>query len=71
MKISYSDLFILQVTVAMLNQVIAKIREELPNLESTEETEQISKHFTNTIEHLRNRVESPESEGVSYEGLVL
>uniref|UniRef100_A0A1B6CMY9 Vacuolar protein sorting-associated protein 35 n=2 Tax=Clastoptera arizonana TaxID=38151 RepID=A0A1B6CMY9_9HEMI len=59
-----------QVTVAMLNQVVGKIREELPNLESTEETEQISKHFTNTIEHLRNRIESPETD-VSYEGLVL
>lgn len=55
----------------MLNQVISKIREELPNLESNEETEQISKHFSNTIEHLRNRMESPESEGVNYEGLVL
>jgi len=60
-----------QITVAMLNQVISKIREELPNLESNEETEQISKHFSNTIEHLRNRIESPESEGVNYEGLVL
>ncbi|XP_046683353.1 vacuolar protein sorting-associated protein 35 isoform X3 [Homalodisca vitripennis] len=60
-----------QVTIAVLNQVISKIREELPNLESNEETEQISKHFSNTIEHLRNRIESPESEGVNYEGLVL
>ncbi|XP_075218670.1 vacuolar protein sorting 35 isoform X2 [Lycorma delicatula] len=59
------------VTVAMLNQVISKIREELPNLEANEESEQISKHFTNTIEHLRNRMEGPESEGISYEGLVL
>lgn len=55
----------------MLNQIINKIREELPNLESNEETEQISKHFSNTVDHLRNRIESPESEGVSYEGLVL
>lgn len=60
-----------QVTVQMLNQIINKIREELPNLESNEETEQISKHFSNTVDHLRNRIESPESEGVSYEGLVL
>ncbi|PSN52606.1 hypothetical protein C0J52_19567 [Blattella germanica] len=47
------------------------IREELPNLEANEETEQINKHFTNTLEHLRNRIESPESEGPSYEGLIL
>lgn len=58
-----------QVTIQMLNQVITKIREELPNLEANEETEQINKHFTNTLEHLRNRLESPESEGLSYEGL--
>jgi hypothetical protein len=55
----------------MLNQLIGKIREELPNLEANEETEQINKHFTNTLEHLRNRIESPESEGPSYEGLIL
>ncbi|KDR18449.1 vacuolar protein sorting-associated protein 35 [Zootermopsis nevadensis] len=60
-----------QVTVQMLNQLISKIREELPNLEANEETEQINKHFTNTLEHLRNRLESPESEGLSYDGLIL
>ncbi|XP_033229903.1 vacuolar protein sorting-associated protein 35 isoform X1 [Belonocnema kinseyi] len=59
------------VTVQILNQVIAKIREELPNLEVSEETEQIQKHLANTLEHLRNRMESPESEGLSYDGLVL
>nr|CAD7415385.1 unnamed protein product [Timema poppensis] len=60
-----------QVTVQLLNQLISKIREEVPNLEANEETEQINKHFTNTLEHLRNRIESPESEGPSYEGMVL
>lgn len=54
-----------------MNQVISKIREELPNLEVSEETEQIQKHLANTLEHLRNRIESPESEGLTYEGLVL
>ncbi|XP_046737836.1 vacuolar protein sorting-associated protein 35 isoform X3 [Diprion similis] len=58
-------------SVQILNQVIAKIREELPNLEVSEETEQIQKHLANTLEHLRNRMESPESEGPSYQGLVL
>lgn len=61
----------LQVTIQILNQVIAKIREELPNLEVSEETEQIQKHLANTLEHLRNRMESPESEGLSYQRLVL
>lgn len=55
----------------MLNQMIGKIREELPNLEASEETEQISQHFSNTLTRLRDRMESPESEGPSYEGLVL
>ncbi|RLU22742.1 hypothetical protein DMN91_005020 [Ooceraea biroi] len=59
------------VTVLILNQVIAKIREELPNLEASEETEQIQKHLANTLEHLRNRMESPDSDGLSYQGLVL
>ncbi|KAF4518817.1 hypothetical protein B566_EDAN008146 [Ephemera danica] len=60
-----------QVTVQLLNQLIAKVKEELPNLEANEETEQINKHFTNTLSHLRSRVEAPEAEGISYEGLVL
>lgn len=60
-----------QVTVQVLNQLIQKIREDLPNLEASEETEQINKHFHNTLEHLRLQRESPESEGPAYEGLVL
>lgn len=60
-----------QITIAMLNQMIGKIREELPNLEASEETEQISQHFSNTLTRLRDRMENPESEGPSYEGLVL
>ncbi|XP_024891193.1 vacuolar protein sorting-associated protein 35 isoform X3 [Temnothorax curvispinosus] len=59
------------VTVQILNQVIAKIREELPNLEASEETDQIQKHLANTLEHLRNRMESPDPDGLSYQGLVL
>ncbi|EDL11005.1 vacuolar protein sorting 35, isoform CRA_b [Mus musculus] len=59
------------VTIQVLNQLIQKIREDLPNLESSEETEQINKHFHNTLEHLRSRRESPESEGPIYEGLIL
>lgn len=60
-----------QVTVQVLNQLIQKIREDLPNLEASEETEQINKHFHNTLEHLRLQRESTESEGPAYEGLVL
>ncbi|XP_074645707.1 vacuolar protein sorting-associated protein 35-like [Tubulanus polymorphus] len=61
-----------QVTIQVLNQLISKIREELPNLEANEESEQINKHFHNTVEHLRNRMESSsEVNGPSFEGLVL
>ncbi|XP_061321107.1 vacuolar protein sorting-associated protein 35-like isoform X4 [Pezoporus flaviventris] len=59
------------VTIQVLNQLLQKIREDLPSLESTEETEQINKHFLNTLEHLRLRRESAESEGPIYEGLIL
>lgn len=58
-----------QVTIQILNQVIAKIREELPNLEASEETEQINKHFNNTVDHQRARLDNPETDGVSYQGL--
>ncbi|XP_034949457.1 vacuolar protein sorting-associated protein 35 isoform X1 [Chelonus insularis] len=59
------------VTVQILNQVIAKIKEELPNLGISEETEQIQKHLANTLEHLRNRMKLSDSEGQPYHGLVL
>lgn len=55
----------------MLNQLIVKIKEELPNLEASEESDQINKHLANTIEHLRARLASPESDGPNYEGLVI
>lgn len=61
----------LQVTMQVLNQLIAKIKETLPNLEANEETEQINKHFQNTVEHLKLRRDSTETDGPSYEELVL
>ena len=61
---------VLQISVQVLNQIIARVRELLPNLEANEETEQINKHFKNTLEHLQLRMEAPDST-VSYEGLVL
>lgn len=60
-----------QVTVQILQQLINKVRDELPNLEANEETEQINKHFQNTIEHLRLCQSAPESDRPLYEGLVL
>ncbi|KAK2177624.1 hypothetical protein NP493_589g02015 [Ridgeia piscesae] len=60
-----------QVTVQILNQLVTKIREELPNLDPNEATEQINKHFTNTLEHLHLRQQSPPDSGPTYEGLEL
>lgn len=60
-----------EISVQILNQVISKIKSEIPNLETSEETEQIQKHFANTLEHLKNRKESAEGEGQLYENLVL
>ncbi|CAG9131139.1 unnamed protein product [Plutella xylostella] len=54
-----------------LGGVILKIREELANLEQSEEVEQITKHFHNTLQHLKNRIECPDADSLGYEGLVL
>ncbi len=67
----------LQVTVPLLNQLISKIRETLPQLEPTLETEQIERHLTNTLGHLKTRLETPEAEqnadadAPRYEGLLI
>ncbi|XP_060536542.1 vacuolar protein sorting-associated protein 35 [Cylas formicarius] len=58
-----------QVTVEILNQVIKKIKEELPNLENSDETEQITKHFNNTLDHIKTRLESPDSDAIFYKGI--
>ncbi|KAK9886294.1 hypothetical protein WA026_015805 [Henosepilachna vigintioctopunctata] len=58
-----------QVSVQILNQVILKIKEELPNLENSEETEQITKHFNNTLDYLKSRLDTPDTDGISFEGL--
>lgn len=61
-----------QINVATLNNVIKKIRADLPNLEASEETDQISQHFNNTITSLKNKMQSQkENEGPSYKDLVL
>lgn len=55
--------------MSLLNALISKIREELPNLEANQETEQINKHFQNTMDRLGARLEA-ELEP-SYSGLEL
>ncbi|XP_023678494.2 vacuolar protein sorting-associated protein 35-like [Paramormyrops kingsleyae] len=59
------------VTVQVLNQLIQKVQDDLPNLEACEEAELIKKHFHNTLEHLRVRKESSEADGAAYDGLLL
>lgn len=52
-------------------QLIAKIDEELPNLEQCEESKQIEVHYQNTLAHIRSRMKSSDSTGleVSFEGI--
>lgn len=54
-------------------QLIAKINEELPNLEQCEESKQIEVHYQNTLAHIRSRMKSSDSTGleVSFEGITL
>lgn len=42
-----------QIEADVVNQIIAKIKEELPNLEINEERDQINKHFKNTKDHVK------------------
>ncbi|XP_071496799.1 vacuolar protein sorting-associated protein 35-like [Diadema antillarum] len=60
-----------QITLMVPNQLLEKIREDMPNLEDNEDTEQITKHFNNTIDHLRTKQESTEEGSPSFEGLAL
>lgn len=36
-----------------MNQLLTEIKDLLPSIESSEETEQINKHFQNTLEHIQ------------------
>ena len=55
MVFHYLSTILLQITVQILNQLISKIREELPNLDVSEEADQINKHFRNTLLHLQQK----------------
>lgn len=57
-----------QIQVTTLNELIAKIQEDLPNLESNDESDQINKHFANTIAHLK-LAKQQSSPNYSYAGL--
>ncbi|KAG6453860.1 hypothetical protein O3G_MSEX008377 [Manduca sexta] len=57
-------------TTNLIDAIIQKIREELANLDQSEEVEQITKHFHNTLQHLKNRMECPDPDGLGYEAHV-
>ncbi|XP_043191248.1 vacuolar protein sorting-associated protein 35-like isoform X1 [Amphibalanus amphitrite] len=58
-----------EITVDMVNQLLDKIREDLPSLEPSDETAQISQHFTNTLQHIRAKAAAETA--VSFEGLTI
>lgn len=60
-----------QIDVDILNQLIKKVRDELANLESSDEADQITKHFNNTLLHLKMRTESPDTDRDAYRGIKL
>ena len=41
------------ITLEMLGEIVKIISEELAGLEQTDESQQIAKHFTNTVEHVK------------------
>lgn len=53
----------------ILNQLIGQIKKEIIGLTPSEDTEQITKHFENTIAHLQNRIESADIEDSVYKAL--
>jgi len=55
--------------VDILNQLIGQIKKEITGLTPNEETEQITKHFENTIAYLHNRIESADTEDSVYKAL--
>lgn len=59
----------LQVSVDILNQLIVQIKKEITGLAPNEETEQITKHFENTIAHLQSRIESIDNVDSVYKAL--
>lgn len=49
------------VTEEILQELVNRIREELPNLESgSDEADQINQHFANTMAHIKIRQETGE-----------
>ena len=49
------------ITDELLTELVKRIRDELPNLEAgSDEADQVSKHFENTMSHIKVRQENGE-----------
>lgn len=59
------------ITAPTLNQLIAKINEDMPNLEECEETKQIETYFKNTIAHVKERMDPNNTYSEPYAGVVV
>uniref|UniRef100_A0A336L8X8 Vacuolar protein sorting-associated protein 35 n=1 Tax=Culicoides sonorensis TaxID=179676 RepID=A0A336L8X8_CULSO len=60
------------ITVAIINQLISKINEELANLEGPEESKQIKTQFDHTLAHIKCRMDSTDANlEVSFAGIKL
>lgn len=65
-----------RITVQVLNKIIENIQAGLPKLEESEEKKQIEQHLSNTIEHIKMKMETkgqlqdPNAPGPLYEGIV-
>lgn len=57
----------------VLSQLLSKIRDELPNIEDTDEYNVINTHYNNTIKYIKSRIEidAKENKVSSYDGIVL
>ncbi|KRX94320.1 Vacuolar protein sorting-associated protein 35 [Trichinella pseudospiralis] len=61
-----------QIVTHQLNELIAKIRETLLQLEPSSDSEQIQRHFNNSVEHLREKAVAAKVSGsIAFAELVL
>ena len=51
------------VRIEMIQELIDRIREDSPNLESNDEGEQIGSHFANTLAHIKTRMAEEDGGG--------
>ena len=57
------------ISLEMLGEIVKIISEELAGLEETDDSQQIAKHFTNTVDHIKLKRDADGS--TLYKGLEL